>query len=36
MRYFAIGDAEAVVEHIAAYVAAGVSKFILRPSGPRR
>ena len=32
MRYFAIGDAEAVVEHIAAYVAAGVSKFILRPA----
>ena len=33
MRYFAIGDAEAVIERIAAYVAAGVSKFILRPAG---
>jgi probable F420-dependent oxidoreductase len=32
LRYFAIGDAEAVVERIAAYVAAGVSKFILRPA----
>src|SRR5204863_5907901 len=28
--YFAIGDAEAIVEKIADYVAAGVSKFILR------
>ena len=32
LRYFAIGDAEAVVERIAAYVAAGISKFILRPA----
>jgi alkanesulfonate monooxygenase SsuD/methylene tetrahydromethanopterin reductase-like flavin-dependent oxidoreductase (luciferase family) len=30
--YFAIGDAEAIVAKIADYVAAGVSKFILRPS----
>jgi probable F420-dependent oxidoreductase len=30
--YFAIGDAEAILERIAAYVAAGVSKFILRPA----
>jgi probable F420-dependent oxidoreductase len=29
--YFAIGDAEAILERIAALVAAGVSKFILRP-----
>jgi probable F420-dependent oxidoreductase len=33
LRYFAIGDADAVVERIAAYVAAGISKFILRPAG---
>ena len=32
LRYFAIGDAEAVVDRIAAYVAAGISKFILRPA----
>jgi probable F420-dependent oxidoreductase len=32
LRYFAIGDAEAVVERIAAYVAAGITKFILRPA----
>src|SRR5438874_12964612 len=32
LRYFAIGDAEAVLARIAAYVAAGVSKFILRPA----
>ena len=32
LRYFAIGDAEAIVERIAAYVASGVSKFILRPA----
>jgi probable F420-dependent oxidoreductase len=32
LRYFAIGDAAAVVERIAAYVVAGVSKFILRPA----
>jgi probable F420-dependent oxidoreductase len=31
-KYFAIGDAEVIVERIAAYVAAGVSKFILRPA----
>src|SRR6266567_529593 len=30
--YFAIGEAEAIVEKIADYVAAGVSKFILRPA----
>jgi probable F420-dependent oxidoreductase len=32
LRYFAIGDAAAIVEHIAAYVAVGISKFILRPT----
>lgn len=32
LDHFAIGDAEAIVERIAAYVAAGVSKFILRPA----
>src|SRR5262249_8292948 len=31
--YFAIGDANAILERIAAYVAAGGSKFILRPLG---
>jgi probable F420-dependent oxidoreductase len=31
-RYFAIGDAKAIVERIAAYVTAGISKFILRPA----
>jgi probable F420-dependent oxidoreductase len=30
--YFAIGDAAAITDRIAAYVAAGVSKFILRPA----
>jgi probable F420-dependent oxidoreductase len=30
--HFAIGDAEAIVERIAGYVAAGISKFILRPA----
>jgi probable F420-dependent oxidoreductase len=30
--YFAAGDAEAVVARIAAYVDAGVSKFVLRPA----
>jgi hypothetical protein len=30
--YFAIGDAEAITGRIAAYVDAGVSKFILRPA----
>jgi probable F420-dependent oxidoreductase len=32
LQYFAIGDAAAIVDRIAAYVAAGVSKFILRPA----
>jgi probable F420-dependent oxidoreductase len=32
MQYFAIGDAPAILERIAAYVDAGVSKFILRPA----
>ena len=31
-RHFAIGDAPAIVERIAAYVEAGISKFILRPA----
>ena len=31
--YFAIGDAGAILERIAQYVGAGVSKFILRPVG---
>ncbi len=31
--YFAIGDADIIVERIAAYIAAGASKFILRPAG---
>jgi alkanesulfonate monooxygenase SsuD/methylene tetrahydromethanopterin reductase-like flavin-dependent oxidoreductase (luciferase family) len=31
-KYFAIGDAEHIVERIAAYVAGGISKFILRPA----
>ena len=31
--YFAIGDAGVIVERIADYVAAGVSKFVLRPVG---
>jgi probable F420-dependent oxidoreductase len=31
-NYFAIGGAPEIVERIAAYVAAGVSKFILRPA----
>jgi probable F420-dependent oxidoreductase len=30
--YFAVGNAAAIVERIARYVAAGVSKFILRPA----
>jgi probable F420-dependent oxidoreductase len=30
--YFAVGDAGVVIERIAAYVEAGVSKFILRPA----
>ncbi len=32
LRHFVIGDAEAIVERIALYVAAGISKFILRPA----
>src|SRR5437016_4684153 len=32
LRHFAIGDASAIVERIAAYVDAGISKFILRPA----
>src|SRR5215471_6031140 len=32
MQYFAIGDAPAIIERIAAYVDGGVSKFILRPA----
>jgi probable F420-dependent oxidoreductase len=32
LRHFAIGDAEAIVERIAAFVAGGISKFILRPA----
>ena len=31
--YFAIGDAGTIVERIAEYVAAGISKFVLRPVG---
>ncbi|MBS0561669.1 MAG: LLM class flavin-dependent oxidoreductase [Proteobacteria bacterium] len=31
--YFAIGDADTIVERIAEYIAAGASKFILRPAG---
>jgi len=31
-HYFAIGDASAIVERIAAYIDAGISKFILRPA----
>jgi probable F420-dependent oxidoreductase len=31
-RHFAIGDAEAIIERIAAYVTGGISKFILRPA----
>ncbi len=31
--YFAIGDAQIILDRIAAYVQAGVSKFILRPVG---
>ena len=32
-RYFAVGDAGVLVERIADYIAAGVSKFVLRPVG---
>jgi probable F420-dependent oxidoreductase len=31
--YLAVGDADAILERIGAYVAAGVSKFVLRPVG---
>jgi probable F420-dependent oxidoreductase len=31
--YFAVGDAAAIVARIAEYIAAGVSKFVLRPVG---
>jgi probable F420-dependent oxidoreductase len=31
-KYFAVGAAEAIVERIGRYVAAGISKFILRPA----
>ncbi len=33
LAYFAIGNTEAIVERIATYIDAGVSKFILRPMG---
>ena len=33
LSYFAIGDADAVIARIAAYIDAGISKFILRPMG---
>ncbi len=33
LGYFAIGDAGTILERIAEYVSAGVSKFILRPMG---
>ena len=32
LKHFAIGDAEAIVERIADFVAGGISKFILRPA----
>jgi hypothetical protein len=32
MSYYAIGDAHTIVERIAEYVDAGLSKFILRPA----
>ena len=31
--YFAVGDADTIVERVADYVAAGVEKFVLRPVG---
>lgn len=31
-KYFAIGDAEAIIERVGRYVTAGISKFILRPA----
>jgi len=33
LSYFAIGDIDAVIARIAAYIDAGISKFILRPMG---
>ena len=33
MSYFAIGDTAAIMMRIAAYIDAGISKFILRPLG---
>jgi probable F420-dependent oxidoreductase len=33
LSYFAIGNIEAIVDRIAAYIDAGISKFILRPMG---
>lgn len=33
LSYFAIGDATAILDRIAAYIDAGISKFILRPLG---
>ena len=30
--YFAVGDAGVIVERIAEYIAAGISKFVLRPA----
>ena len=33
LAHFAVGDADAIMARIAAYVAAGVSKFVLRPVG---
>ncbi|NJO21819.1 MAG: LLM class flavin-dependent oxidoreductase [Sphingomonadales bacterium] len=33
LAHFAVGDVEAIVARIAAYVTAGVSKFVLRPVG---
>ena len=33
LSYFAIGDTEAIVDRIATYIDAGISKFIMRPMG---
>jgi alkanesulfonate monooxygenase SsuD/methylene tetrahydromethanopterin reductase-like flavin-dependent oxidoreductase (luciferase family) len=33
LAHFAVGDAETIMARISAYVAAGVSKFVLRPVG---
>jgi alkanesulfonate monooxygenase SsuD/methylene tetrahydromethanopterin reductase-like flavin-dependent oxidoreductase (luciferase family) len=33
LEYFAIGDADTILEKISDYVAVGVSKFVLRPMG---